>query len=275
MVQNFGSAVAQWEVSESWVTRFLHRHSDKLTTKLSAGIDRDRHKADDGGKYKPYFVLLHAKIKQYGINERNTYNMDEKGFFVGRATRSKRVFSKASLAQKESTAALQDGNREWVTLLACVCASGEALPPALIYQGTAGIQSSWVDDLMDEQHQVFVSHSPTGWSNNELGLTWLQQVFDRYTKAKARIHWRLLILDGHGSHVTREFIEFCDANRILLAIFPPHSTHSLQPLDVVLFSPLSRNYTTELNRSLQRSQGITRITKRNFFRIFGPHGALQ
>jgi hypothetical protein len=93
-------------------------------------------------------------------------------------------------------------------------------------------------------------------------------VFDRYTKAKARIHWRLLILDGHGSHVTREFIEFCDANRILLAILPPHSTHSLQPLDVVLFSPLSRNYTTELNRSLQRSQGITRITKRDFFRIF-------
>jgi hypothetical protein len=93
-------------------------------------------------------------------------------------------------------------------------------------------------------------------------------VFDRYIKAKARIYWRLLILDGYGSHITREFIEFCDANRILLAIFPPYLTHSLQPLDVVLFSLLSRNYTTELNRNLQRSQGITRITKRDFFRIF-------
>src|SRR4051812_23218903 len=44
-------------------------------------------------------------------------------------------------------------------------------------------------------------------------------------------------------------------------VFPPHSTHSLQPLDVVLFSPLSRYYTNELNHYLQRSQGITRITK--------------
>jgi len=45
------------------------------------------------------------------------------------------------------------------------------------------------------------------------------------------------------------FIEFCDANRILIAISSPHSTYSLQPLDVVLFSPLSRNYTAQLNRN--------------------------
>ncbi|KAI1675628.1 DDE-1 domain containing protein [Pyrenophora tritici-repentis] len=121
---------------------------------------------------------------------------------------------------------------------------------------------------MAEQHQVFIANSPTGWTNNELGLAWLQQVFNRYTAAKARRRWRLLIFDGHGSHLTAEFIDFCDANRILLVIYPPHSTHSLQPLDVVLFSPLSRNYTSELNRNLQRSQGIMRVTKREFYSIF-------
>jgi hypothetical protein len=133
MVQDFAGAIAKCVVSQTWVTRFLHRHSDKLTTKWSAAIDRDRHRANDGSNYKAYFDLLHAKMKEYDIDERNTYNMDEKGFFVSRTTRSKRVFSKASLAQKERTAALQDGNREWVTLLACVCACGEALPPALFY----------------------------------------------------------------------------------------------------------------------------------------------
>jgi hypothetical protein len=51
-------------------------------------------------------------------------------------------------------------------------------------------------------------------------------------------------------------------------VFPPHSTYRLQPLDVVLFSPLSKNYTNELNYFLQRSQGITRITKRDFFNNF-------
>jgi hypothetical protein len=51
-------------------------------------------------------------------------------------------------------------------------------------------------------------------------------------------------------------------------VFPPHSTHSLQPLDVVLFSPILKNYTDELNYFLQRSQDITRIMKRDFFNNF-------
>ena len=43
--------------------------------------------------------------------------------------------------------------------------------------------------------------SPNGWTNNDLGLTWLEQVFDRRSKLKARRRWRLSILDGHDSHV--------------------------------------------------------------------------
>jgi hypothetical protein len=58
-------------------------------------------------------------------------------------------------------------------------------------------------------------------------LTWLEQVFDRYTKAKARRRYRLLILDGHGSHVTKDFIDYCDSYKILLLIFPPYATHTL------------------------------------------------
>jgi DNA uptake protein ComE-like DNA-binding protein len=91
-------------------------------------------------------------------------------------------------------------------------------------------------------------------------------VFDCYTAAKACRQWRLLILDGHGSHLTPEFLEYCNANCILLMVFPPHSTHSLQPLDVALFAPLSRHYTEELTHYLQRTQGLMRITKRDFYR---------
>ena len=149
-------------------------------------MDRERHFADNKRKYELYFNLLHSKMREHEIEERNTYNMDEKGFFVGIAHRRKRIFSKAVYESGERTAAMRDGNREWVTLLACVCASGEALPPALIYQGISGVQSSWVDDLLAEQHQIFVSHSASGWLNNDLGLAWLQQVFERFTAAKAR-----------------------------------------------------------------------------------------
>jgi hypothetical protein len=74
-------------------------------------------------------------------------------------------------------------------------------------------------------------------------LAWLEQVFDRSTKRKAGRSYRLLILDAHGSHITMDFIEYCDKRRILLMVFPPHSTHTFQPLDVVMFKPLSQAYT--------------------------------
>ena len=112
MLKKFGSAVAQCEVSDSWVTRFLHRHADEITTKWSAGIDRVRHQADSKHKYELYFNLLHSKMREYAVEERNTYNMDEKGFFVGITSRTKRIVSRAVWESKERTAAIKDGNRE-------------------------------------------------------------------------------------------------------------------------------------------------------------------
>jgi hypothetical protein len=93
-------------------------------------------------------------------------------------------------------------------------------------------------------------------------------VFDRHTKKKARRAWRLLIVDGHGSHVTLEFVEYCYRNKILLLILPPRSTHTLQPLDVVMFKSLSSGYSSELSDLTQRSQGFARIRKGDFFLIF-------
>jgi hypothetical protein len=219
MLKNFATVVTKWEISDSWVDWFLHCYANKLTTKWTTEIDCKRHLANSQRKYKLYFNLLHSKMREYGVDERNTYNMDEKGFFVGINSHTKRIVSKTIWESKERTTALRDGNRAWVTLLACVCASEEALPPALIYQDTSGIQLTWVDNLVAKQHQVFISHSATGWSNNNLGLAWLQQVFDCYTAAKARRQWRLLILDGHGSHLTPEFLEYCNSWPELRKIF--------------------------------------------------------
>jgi hypothetical protein len=95
-------------------------------------------------------------------------------------------------------------------------------------------------------------------------------VFDRSTAEKARSSYRLLILDGYGSHLTMEFIEYCDAHKILLMIFSTHSTYSLQPLDVVMFKPLSSAYSSELSQHLHRSQGLIPVTKGDFFPLFWP-----
>jgi hypothetical protein len=269
MIQNFASQIAKERVSETWVSRFLARYSSQLTSQWTDAMDRNRHQADSGAKYRQYFDLLHGKILQYDIEPRHTYNMDEKGFMIGVIGRSKRVFSRRLWEKKAVRAALQDGSRKWITLVACVCADGSALPPGIIYEAAnKGIQSSWVEDIRAGETTAHVTSSPSGWTNNDIGLSWLEQVFDRYTKKKARRAWRLLIVDGHGSHLTMDFLDYCEQNRILLATFPPHSTHTLQPLDVVMFKPLSSAYSRELTIHTHDSQATLSVNKGDFFPLF-------
>jgi hypothetical protein len=269
LIQNFASDVAKSPVSESWVTRFISRHSIHLISKWTAGMDNNRHQADSGAKHSLYFDLLGDKITHYGIEPRHTYNMDEKGFLIGTTGRSKRIFSRRIWERKEVGAAIQDGSREWSTVLACVCVDGSHLPPSLIYQsGDNAIRSSCVEDIKAMEHSVYATPSPSGWTNNDIGIAWLEKVFDRHIKEKAGQSYRLLILDGHGSHVTMDFVEYCDKHKILLAIFPPHSTHTLQPLDVRMFKPLSQAYSEELSAFLERSQGLSPIKKGDFFPLF-------
>jgi hypothetical protein len=181
---------------------------------------------------------------------------------------SKRFFSRDLWERKVVQAPLQDGSRDWITVLACICADGTPLPPGLIYQSKASkIWSSWVEDIHQDR-PAFVTATLSGWTNEDTGLQWLIQVFDRETKARARQSWRLLYVDGHGSHVTLEFLEYCVANRILVARFPPHATHTVQPLDVVVFKSLSSAYSRELEKFRIRSHGILPMAKRDFFSLF-------
>ena len=71
-------------------------------------------------------------------------------------------------------------------------------------------------------------------------MEWLAKIFEPQTTTAGRT--RVLIVDGHDSHVTIEFIRFCVESSIRLYCLPPHTTHLLQPLDVGLFGPLQHAY---------------------------------
>lgn len=271
MIINFITPLCPWEPSQSWVTRFLHRNRDTLITAWTTPMETSRHEADSSDKYRLYFDLLHGKMVEHDIQPENTYNMDEKGFMIGVVGRTKRVFDKVLWGKKQYKQSSHDGNREWVTVLATICGDGSTLPPGVIFPAKRdAVQASWVRDIDPDKHSIHFSTSPNGWTSNDLGLAWLKQVFDRYTKAKARRRWRLLILDGHGSHVTKAFIDYCDENRILLLIFPPHATHTLQPLDVVCFKSLAQNYSNELLHRNHTTLGWSPVNKSDFISLFWP-----
>ncbi|EUC46893.1 hypothetical protein COCMIDRAFT_91524 [Bipolaris oryzae ATCC 44560] len=194
--------------------------------------------------------------------------MDEKGFLLSRISPSKRIFSRELWDRKKVRQSLQDGSRDWTTIISCICADRSSVDPTIIYEGAAGLHTEWLRDLEVGKHQVFCCSSLSGWSNNELALAWVEQVFDRLTKEKAKRDYRMLIVDGHGTHLTPSFIDYCYAHRIILAVLPPHATHSLQPLDVGVYSPLAAAYSSQLTNLIHGNQGLINMQKSDFLRLF-------
>ncbi|KAF1970304.1 hypothetical protein BU23DRAFT_474396, partial [Bimuria novae-zelandiae CBS 107.79] len=85
---------------------------------------------------------LRNKIKFYKIEPAHIYNIDKKGFII-RAIRTIHNVDSLLLSRSAHTDKVSKANRAWITLLACICANGSALPPSLIYEAVnKGIQLS-------------------------------------------------------------------------------------------------------------------------------------
>jgi hypothetical protein len=78
--------------------------------------------------------------------------------------------------------------------------------------------------------------SESGYTNDSLALAWIKH-FDKWSKKRQQGTWRLLVFDGHESHLTHDFINYCWEAQIIPINIPSHLSHILQPLDVVCFQP--------------------------------------
>ncbi|KAI2791755.1 hypothetical protein POX_c04633 [Penicillium oxalicum] len=150
---------------------------------------------------------------------------------------SQKVVTRAEYYGRRSI--LQPGNREWVTAIEAICADGFSLPPCIIFKAQVYI-AGWFESNLPRDWRIEISNN--GWTTDEIGLRWLQKLFIPYTASRVRGRFRLLILDGHGSHLTPQFDRICAENDIIPLCMPSHSSHLLQPLDVGCFAVLKRAY---------------------------------
>jgi hypothetical protein len=161
--------------------------------------------------------------------------MDESGFAVGTSQASRAL---VNVRDKSSWKKIQ-GRQEWITAIEVVDAAGFVGPPLLIFK-SKHLSTAWVPDHAPPDWSFTTSKS--GWTSDSHGYQWLTEVFEPWSRRRlpdptAR---RMLIMDGHSSHVTAKVISFCMQNAIDLLIMPPHCSHVLQPLDVSVFAPLKR-----------------------------------
>ena len=91
-------------------------------------------------------------------------------------------------------------------------------------------------------------------------------MFEPYTREKAEDQPRLLIVDGHGSHIRADFIAYCIENNIDLLVMPPHCSHLLQPLDIGVFSAFKRAHANETDTTSRLS--TQRISRPEWMEMF-------
>jgi hypothetical protein len=246
-------------VGKRWAERFVTR-SDELKMAFNRAKDRQRILQEDPEVIGAWFKLVEETKAKYGVHDDDVHNFDETGFQMGVIGSMKVVTGSERRARPEL---VQPGDREWVTVIQSICAAGYATPPFIIYKGRVHI-SAWYEET-DIPHHWKLSVSENGWTNNALGLEWLKH-FNAHTKARQVGGYRLLILDGHESHLNQGFKDYCLEHKILTLCMPPHSSHILQPLDVVCFSPLKRRYSQRV-RDLARRR-VFHINKEGFLPAF-------
>jgi hypothetical protein len=222
-------------VGVNWVSTFVKRR-DELRSRFSKRYDYQRALNEDPKAIKEWFLMVQRAIEENGIQPEDIYNFDETGFAMGLIS-SQKVVTRAEYYGRRSI--LQPGNREWVTAIETICADGYSLPPCIIFKGQVYI-AGWFESNLPGDWRIEVSNN--GWTTDAIGLRWLQKIFIPYTTSRVRGRFRLLILDGHGSHLTPQFDRICAENDIIPLCMPSHSSHLLQPLDVGCFAVLKRAY---------------------------------
>ncbi|CCF41338.1 transposase [Colletotrichum higginsianum] len=246
-------------IGKGWIQAFLKRNPS-IKVQRSRPIDSRRINGASTEVIREWFKLL-AIPEVQGIKPANRYNMDETGILEGQGSNGLVL----GMSETKSVRKKQPGSRAWVSIIECISALGQRLHPLIIYKGKT-VQQQWFPlDLGPYEGWLFTA-TENGWTTDATAVEWLQKAFIPQTVPQGKDNKkeaRLLILDGHGSHTTTDFMWLCYINNIHLLFLPPHTSHVLQPLDQAVFSPLKAAYRKELGY-LSQWNDSTIVGKRNF-----------
>jgi DDE superfamily endonuclease/helix-turn-helix, Psq domain len=223
------------EVGKNWHTRLLARNPAirRLLSRPPARVQKPRVMRKD--TLDDFFQLYSDLRQSHAIAFTDIYNMDEKGLLTGAIRQTSVIIT----MQKRHALLREDADREWASILECISADGVALPAWMIFK--AGVRSeNGFRQLNSGISSIAVSDK--GWSNEELAMHWLQELFHPFTEKRRHSEYRMLIVDGHGPQCRSEFVDFCVKNKIILLLLPPQNARLVQPLDEAAYQPLAKIY---------------------------------
>ncbi|XP_052261011.1 uncharacterized protein LOC127865157 [Dreissena polymorpha] len=238
-------------LSLKWIYGFLKRWPELKVLKPRA-IDHARAKMASRETISNFYHNLKETLTKYEMTDKPhlIYNIDEKGVTVYH----KPPFIVAGADYCPSS--VTSGKGQTITIIGCGNAAGQAIPPFYIFPG----QRMKPDLLNGAAPGSNGTVSETGWSNGCVFRSYLEQHFLKFTPLSSD-QKKLLILDGHKSHVSVGLTEWALEHNIIIFVLPPHCSHILQPLDIGCFGPFQKMYDSLCHRLMRQASAV--ITRYN------------
>ena len=227
-----------------WFEGFMSRHPTlKLKAPQPLSHARARNASDEQikdffEKLGGIFACLNLLIKPMQI-----FNLDESG--ISTVHKPGRVITE--LKHKNLWAFTSGEKGKTHTILTCVSASGQALPPMMIFPRKR------LSDKLKEGAPAGTLFSCTdnGWITREKYLEWIKFFLSNISPARPV----LIIEDGHSSHISMEVIKLAQDNDIHPLCLPAHTIHLLQPLDIAVFKPFKTHFNSTCKSFLSSNPG--------------------
>ena len=123
-------------------------------------------------------------------------------------------------------------NRDYIMSVKTISANSEVLPPLLIIQGICHLQQQYTTTTLPNNY--LIGMSPSRYLNNTLLIKWLKH-FNKWSVKQQCGAYQLLIFNGYGLHLIKEFVNYYDDHKIILFSLLLYISHNLQPCNVVVF----------------------------------------
>lgn len=160
-------------------------------------------------------------VTEAGIGEElesRAWNCDETAFATDVA--SKRVLARRGERNVHETGG--GSGRDYITVLGCGSASGERLPPYVVYKG----KNLWTTWVRGGPAGTLYAVSESGWMERPQFLDWFRKLFLPAVASLLKTGPVLLFLDGHFSHIGVGLIRLARQEGVILFCLPSHTTRS-------------------------------------------------
>ena len=192
---------------------------------------------------------------------------------------SRRIMAIVRVGRKST--GMTEGSREFCSVLETVSARRVIIPAFIVWQGKTDRESYYRQGGVG--HEARFAVSPSGYMYDRLGLEYIQQHFEPYTRGVVRRRtagviegvaekvdyippaW-CLIVNGHSSHVAWPVVKYTLDHNIHMICLPCKSIQLLQPLVVGYFSLLQTTYEHNLSICLRNNPPLE-ISKVDFLSI--------